>query len=290
MKPSVLIQLDGDPRPSAFDAIVAIDAGVDRLLPYGGVTPDAVTEIVHGAIFTRGGADLARTALFVGGSDVAQAEKLVRAIEKTFFGPFRVSMLVDPSGSNTTAAAAVLSAESSFSGALRDVNAAVLGATGPVGQRVVRLLSRGGALVSAGSRSIERAERVAHQVESLTGRRIAAFTTADPSKLAEVLKPAELIIAAGAAGVMLLPASLIARLPALKVAIDLNAVPPAGIETIQPPDRATLREGVTCWGALGVGSTKMKIHKRAIQALFDRNDQVLEAESLLELGRTLTSS
>src|SRR4051794_21193361 len=109
-RPSILLQLDTDPQPSVFDAVVAIDAGVDHLLRHGGVRPEAVRELVYGALFTRGPADLNRTAIFVGGSDVAAGEAVLEAVKKTFFGPFRVSVLFDPNGANTTAAAAVLAA------------------------------------------------------------------------------------------------------------------------------------------------------------------------------------
>ena len=107
-KPSILIQLDVDPKPSVFDAVAAIDSGVDRLLPYGGVAPKDVRDLVLGAIFTRGPDDLKRTAIFIGGSDVARAEAVREEVHKTFFGPFRVSTLLDANGCNTTAASAVL--------------------------------------------------------------------------------------------------------------------------------------------------------------------------------------
>jgi methylenetetrahydrofolate/methylenetetrahydromethanopterin dehydrogenase (NADP+) len=37
---------------------------------------------------------------------------------------------------------------------------------------------------------------------------------------------------------------------------------------------------VACFGAVGVGGTKMKIHKAAVARLFERNDQVLDAEEI----------
>ncbi|MGH7577344.1 MAG: methylene-tetrahydromethanopterin dehydrogenase N-terminal domain-containing protein, partial [Longimicrobiales bacterium] len=101
----LLIQLDGDRLPSAFDRIVAYDAGADHVLSYGGVREEDVTGLVHGAIFTRGPKDLARTALFIGGSDVASSERLLAVAQRAFFGPFRTSVMVDPNGANTTAAA-----------------------------------------------------------------------------------------------------------------------------------------------------------------------------------------
>src|SRR5262249_24931464 len=109
-KAKILVQLDTDLHPSLFDSVVAIDSGVDNLLRYHGVTPHNGSELVHGAIFTRGPDDLWRTAIFVGGSDVGIAETVLDQIRATFFGPMRVSVMVDPAGANTTAAAAVLAA------------------------------------------------------------------------------------------------------------------------------------------------------------------------------------
>jgi hypothetical protein len=105
MPKRVLIQLDCDQQPSTFDAIVAVDAGADVLLRHGGVTVDNVVPLVHGAMFTRGSADLASTAIFIGGSDVAAAGAVADRVRATFFGPVRVGVLVDPTGANTTAAA-----------------------------------------------------------------------------------------------------------------------------------------------------------------------------------------
>ncbi len=110
-KSSILVQLDTDPQPSVFDSVVAVDAGVDHLLRHAGIVPDAVRDLVYGAIFTRGVADLARTAIFIGGSNVAAGEALLAAAQKAFFGPMRVSVMLDCGGANTTAAAAVLAAE-----------------------------------------------------------------------------------------------------------------------------------------------------------------------------------
>ena len=39
--------------------------------------------------------------------------------------------------------------------------------------------------------------------------------------------------------------------------------------------------------ALGIGGLKMKLHKACIAKLFERNDLVLDAESILEVARTL---
>src|SRR3954471_10364835 len=160
-KPTILIQLDTDPQPSVFDGVVAVDSGVDHLFRHGGVRPELVRDLVYGALFTRGPADLQRTALFVGGSDVSAGEAVLKEVKKTFFANFRVSVLFDANGCNTTAAAAVLAALEAAGGSLEGARAAVLAATGPVGQRVARLLGRLGASVALGSRSLDRARAVA---------------------------------------------------------------------------------------------------------------------------------
>src|SRR5256885_7764506 len=111
-KRKILIQLDGDAQPSVFDRVVALDAGADEVFSYGGVRPEQVRDLVHGAIFTRGPKDLHRTALFVGGSDVAAGERLLAEAVKAMLPQFglRVSALLDANGANTTAAAAVRAA------------------------------------------------------------------------------------------------------------------------------------------------------------------------------------
>ncbi len=287
MKPSILIQLDTDPQPSVFDAVVAVDSGVEHLFRHGGVEPKGVRDLVHGALFTRGLDELHRTAIFVGGSDVGAGEAIRDAVVASFFGPFRVSVLMDSNGANTTAAAAVLAALKGAGGSLRGVNAAVLGATGPVGRRVARLLAREGASVAAGSRRLDRAEAAAKSVGEETGSAIRPFATGSAGELAEGLKGVSMVVAAGAAGAVLLPAEVRAKLPDLDLAIDLNAVPPSGIEGIDPRDKGADRDGLKAWGALGVGGTKMKIHRKAVQELFAANDRVLDAEDVLAIGKSL---
>lgn len=287
-KPSILIQLDTDHQPSVFDAVVAIDSGVDHLLRHGGVTPENVRDLVFGALFTRGPADLHRTAIFIGGSNVSAGEALLNAVKKTFFAGFRVSVLLDANGANTTAAAAVLAALEGSGGSLQGVPTAVLAATGPVGQRVARLLGRLGANVALGSRSLDRANSVAISLNTATGTPYTPFSTATPEDLLAGLANATVVVAAGTAGAILLPLSVRNQLPRLKVAIDLNAVPPLGIEGVKSTDKNTERNGLQAWGALGVGGAKMKIHKKALQELFKSSNKILDAEEVLALGQLIT--
>ncbi len=182
MKPKILIQLDTDPQPSVFDAVVAADAGADHLFRHGGVTAENVRDLVYGALFTRGPADLAATAIFIGGSNVAAGEAVLGTVKQTFFGPFRVSVLFDANGANTTAAAAVLACLQGRGGSLQGEAVAVLAATGPVGQRAARLLARLGAKVSVGSRSLERASELAKSLQQATGQEVSPFATTRDSR------------------------------------------------------------------------------------------------------------
>ena len=285
-KPKILVQLDTDSQPSVFDSVVAIDAGVDHLLRHQGINAENVRDRVHGAIFTRGPGDLHSTALFVGGSDVAAAEGVLAEIQKTFFGPMRVSVMLDPAGSNTTAAAAVLAAAKHAP--LVGATALVLASTGPVGQRVVRLLAREGAQVRAASRSKARAQEVCDAVaKQVQGAELSAFGATSQAEVGAAIEGCQVVIAAGAAGVELLAAETRRQAKSLRVAIDLNAVPPAGLAGVGAMDKAADKDGVVCYGAIGVGGTKMKIHKAAIARLFTANDQVLDAEQLFEIGKSL---
>lgn len=283
---SILIQLDPDPHPSAFDRVVAVDADVDELFSYGRVKVEDVENLVHGAMFTRGPDDLKRTAIFIGGSDVAAGEAILARVVKTFFGPLRVSVMMDANGSNTTAAAAVLAAGKHV--ALDGAEALVLGGTGPVGQRAARLLAREGAKVRLASRSGQRAADAADAVnKAVEQQQVTGVETFDDATTAQALEGVGVVIAAGAAGVRLLTRSIYEKSRTLKVLIDLNAVPPTGIEGVDITDKARSHGDIVCYGALGVGGTKMKIHKAAIRSLFESNDKILDAEAIYAIGKRI---
>ena len=285
-RPKILVQLDPDNHASLFDAVVAVDAGVDQLLQYDHVTIDEVRDLVHGAIFTRGPEDLNNTAIYVGGADVVAGEELLAAVLASFFGPMRVSVMLDANGANTTAVAAVLAAAAQLQ--LDQVTALVLAGTGPVGQRVSRLLVQQGATVRLASRQSVRAEQAVERiVQQVPAARLSAVETADQEQTAAALEGVQLVIAAGAEGIQLIAAATWQGLDELQVAIDLNAVDPLGIEGVGVMDKAELRDGTSCYGAIGVGGTKMKIHKAALKQLFTSNDQVLDADRIFEIGREL---
>lgn len=279
----ILIQLDTDAQASTFDRVVALDAGVDDVFSYGGVTPENVEPLVHGAMFTRGPKKLKNTAIFIGGSNVPAGEELLKKVCATFFGPVRVSVMMDSNGSNTTAAAAVLAAGKHVS--LSEATVLVMGGTGPVGHRAAQLLARQGAGVRLGSRSIQRARSTCDAIAAaVDGARLEPVETKTDSGLEAACREVDVIIAAGAPGVELLSAERRRSIPALRVAIDLNAVPPVGLGGVEVTDKAVEQNGVICYGAIGVGGSKMKIHKAAIARLFKANDLVLDTEAIYRIG------
>ncbi|HUQ84326.1 MAG TPA: NAD(P)-dependent methylenetetrahydromethanopterin dehydrogenase [Gemmatimonadaceae bacterium] len=285
----LLLHLDSSSLASVFDRVVAYDGGADDVLSYAGVRDEDVRDLVHGTIFTRGPKDLHNTAIFIGGTDMSAGQELLGAVQATFFGPMRVSVMLDSNGSNTTAVAAVARLAQA-AGDLRGRRAVVVAGTGPVGTRAAGLLARAGANVAITSRHADEAERVAEQIRDRFGGSVEALVVRDPSQLASALGGAELLLNAGPAGVALVPRAAWADVRSLRAVADLNAVPPLGIEGVDVTDSGADRNGVKVFGALGVGNLKMKIHKRGIAKLFERNDLVLDAESIGELARDVLQS
>ncbi|CAA9293875.1 MAG: Methylene tetrahydromethanopterin dehydrogenase [uncultured Gemmatimonadaceae bacterium] len=285
----LLLQLDSSPLPSVFDRVVGFDGGADEIMSYGGVTEDAVRDLVHGAIFTRGPKDLKHTAIFIGGADMAAGERLLAAARKAFFAPFQVSVMLDSNGSNTTAVAAVVKMIEA-AGDVRGKRVVITAGTGPVGTRAAGLFAQAGAHVVITSRKPEEGERTVAAIIARFGGTVEARTMRDTAQAADALEGAELLLNAGPAGIMLVPRAAWANRPGLRVAVDLNAVPPLGIEGIEVGDSAVVRDGVTTFGAIGIGNFKMKVHKACIARLFERSDVVFDAESVAEVARELVGA
>ena len=98
----LLYQFDTDALPAVFDNVVAYDGGADHVCAYGGVNAKNVGGLVEGAIFTRGPKDKKNTAIFIGGGNMPEGETLLAAVRAKFFANFRVSVMFDCNGSNTT--------------------------------------------------------------------------------------------------------------------------------------------------------------------------------------------
>jgi methylenetetrahydrofolate/methylenetetrahydromethanopterin dehydrogenase (NADP+) len=284
----LLLQLDSSRLPSVFDQVVAYDAAADVVMSYGGVTESDVRDLIHGCLFTRGPKDLANTAVWIGGSNMAAGEQLLAVAVDSMFDPFKVSVMLDSNGSNTTAVAAVIRIEQAL-GSVNNTTVAVLGGTGPVGQRAAGLLAKEGARVTITSRKPEQGDKARQFVSARFNVKIASTTLADPSDARRVLDGVEVLLNAGAAGVQLVPKTVWTASKTLKVAVDLNAVPPLGIEGIELQDAGGQKNGVTVFGAFGVGNFKTKLHKACVARLFTRNDLVLDAEAIAEVARELVA-
>jgi methylenetetrahydrofolate/methylenetetrahydromethanopterin dehydrogenase (NADP+) len=286
-KARILIQLDTDVHPSVFDGVVAVDAGVEHLFQYGNVKPDQVRALVHGAMFTRGPGDLSSTAIFIGGSDVGTGRSVAESARTACFDPFRVSIMHDSNGCNSTAAAAVLCAAKHVD--YSNAKALVLAGTGAVGQAVCQLVANQGGVAILASRKMQRAVECCEALvtQGVPVDRIQPLSSDDVAAFEQALADADVVFGCGAAGVELLNSERLGRAEKLRAAVDLNAVPPAGISGIIVTDHAVQRQNRFDYGALGVGGLKMKIHKAAIRELFTANHHFIDASRMLEIGRTL---
>jgi hypothetical protein len=278
-KRKILLQLDVDSLPSVFDRVVALDAGADEVLAYGGIAPGNVVPLVQGAIFTRGPKDLFRTAIMIGGSNVPVAEEVMRVVRKTFLPQFglHVSVLFDPNGASTTAAATVLTVARHIEFGAAQV--LVMG-PGPVGSRVARLLTKRGGNVRLGGKTLLEAEEACNRLAS---EKVEPVDTGSSLGTIDALAECQAVIAAGPAGTEVLTRSAVQDSISLRLLVDLNAVPPAGIEGMSATDGGDERDGRICYGALAIGDLKMRLHKAAIGRLFERSDLVLDVEEIAEL-------
>jgi len=281
----LLLQLDTDAIASSFDAVVAYDGGIDHLLTYAGISPQNLESTVHGAIFTRAGQKKKYTAIFVGGRDMAEGEAVFDAVQKHFFGNFRVSLMLDSNGGNTTAAATVarIAGVTDVAGK----NAVVLAGTGPLGQRVGVLLAKLGAQVTLTSRRQNRADEACVRMAERFGVSLKGQEVATPEATEAVLHNTHIVVATGTPGITLLAEDLWQTHPTLEVLADVNTVPPTGISGLDMMDNGEQRHGKLCFGGLGIGSLKMKIHRAAINQLFEANNQLFDIEQIYELATSL---
>jgi len=279
----LLFQLDTDQYPSVFDTVVGYDGGADHVIGHGNCTPKNVRALVEGAIFTRSPREKKNTALFLGGSDMIAGEKLLEAVSKSFFSNFRVSMMLDSNGSNTTAAAAV--AKMMLSTSLKGKRAVILAGTGPVGQRAAVMMTQEGASVCIASRQQARAAEACAHIKTQFDVNIEAVGAATIEERAALCADAQIIFATGAAGVQLLDEADWQNNRNIEVIADANATPPLGIGGTDMLDEGKERHGKIIWGAIGFGKFKLTLHRACIARLFERNDQILDAYEIFTLAK-----
>ncbi len=281
----LLFQFDTDLHPSSFDAVVAYDGGADHVISHGNVTPDTVGALIEGTIFTRAPKDKKNTAIFIGGSQLLAGQNLLTAVKARFFGDFRVSVMLDSNGANTTAAAAV--AKLGKSGTLQGRKAVILAGTGPVGQRAAVMLAREGAEVTITSRRLAQAEAACLAMQAQFGVSLTAVEAVDNEARARAIAHAHIVFATGAAGVPLLEPGHWMDNANLEMLADANATPPVGIGGIDVMDRGSERHGHIVWGAIGFGTLKLALHRACIGRLFESNREVLDANEIYAQARLM---
>ncbi len=278
----LLLHLDTDPVASTFDQVVAYDSGVDNIITHAETTPDNVTSHVHGMIFTRGGKNLKNSAIFIGGSNVPASELVGQAVKKAFFGPVRVSVMLDPNGSNTTAAAIARKVMNNYD--ITGKKVVILGA-GPVGQRTaLYLIKEGAGQIILTSRSLQRSKATTDQMKKAYGVDIIPGETRSDESVAKLLKDAHVAIAAGPAGVCIVSETSWTSSKTLEVIADVNAVPPLGVEGLEVMDDGVEKQGVHFYGAIAIGNFKMKVHRGAVSSLFDSNELFLDETTLYDIA------
>lgn len=266
---------------------MACDAGIDCVLPLAGVTAADAHKVAYEAVFSRSPEDLASLALFIGGSSLPVAEATLEAIETAFFGSMRVSVMLDCGGCNTTAAAVV--AKIRAVGELTGRRAVILAGTGPVGMRTAALMAREGAEVALTSRDLRRARAACEAVCARTGQRVWPAEVSSASMIHDVLEGAEVVVSAGAPGVSLLAEAEWTGSRTLHVLADVNAVPPLGIDGLDPTFAGERIGERRLFGALAIRRLKKQVHYACLSRLFERNDQVLDAEQIYLIARELES-
>jgi methylene-tetrahydromethanopterin dehydrogenase len=283
-KRSILHMFDPTPNNSPFDVNMALDAGFDVLMPYAGVKLDNIQRLTQDVIFSRGPAGVKKTAIFIGGRDIGLAIEMLDACQPAMVKPFEVSVLADPSGAFTTAAALVACVEKALfdkhGKALKDCKALVFGGTGPVGVATGVIASLQGAkTVLIDHLSVDSAADIAKQYNRRFGSNLeAAVASNDEEKLA-LLADADIVFSTAKAGVRVLNAAVLAGAKQLKVAGDVNAVPPAGIEGINLKDfgaplLAASQSQAVAVGPLAVGNVKYQLQNQLLKTLLESEQPV----------------
>jgi methylene-tetrahydromethanopterin dehydrogenase len=277
-KRSILHMLDPMPHNSPFDINMAMDAGFDVLMPYSNVKLESVHGLTQDAIFSRGPAGVKRTGIFIGGRDLGLAMDMLNASQQAMVPPFEVSVFADPSGAFTTAAALVACVEKQLQTrhgkSLGDCKALVFGGTGPVGIATGVIASLSGAqTVLVDHLSAEAAEDVAKAYNRRFACTLAGACGRNEAEKAELVRDADLIFCTAKAGVQVLNAATLAAALQLKVAGDVNAVPPAGIEGIKRNDLGEplihADHGAVGVGALAVGNVKYQLQNAMLRLMLE---------------------
>jgi len=281
----LLFQFDTDLQPSVFDTVVAYDGGADHVIGYANCTPEMISPLIEGTIFTRSESNKKYTAIFIGGSNMTTGDALLDTLKKQFFDNFRVSVMLDCNGCNTTAAAAVASILKS--GDIKGKKAVILAGTGPVGSRAAVMLSKAGASVAITSRSMQRSTETCHALNKRFGVEIEPLEAITREQRATQIERANIVFATGAAGVQLLDAGDWQDNPNIEIIVDANAVPPAGVGGVGMADRGKSVHDKVVWGPIGFGPAKLTLQRHCVGSLFKQNDLVLDADEIFNISKKM---
>ncbi|MCK0208976.1 methylenetetrahydromethanopterin dehydrogenase [Starkeya koreensis] len=258
---------------SPFDVNMAVDAGYATILPYSGVTLDEIADLTQDMMFSRHPDAAPRTGLFIGGKDAGLALDMASRAKSVLFPPFEISVFVDPAGSFTTAAAMIAEVEKKLRPSrpegLKGAKVQVYGATGVVGGIAGVIAAQAGAQVTLVShREIEAVEAKARDFKQRFGVELAGAAAKGEDDKRALLADAEVVLACGRAGVEILSADALAGAKHLKVAADVNAVPPSGIAGIDAhADGKTLVNGALGIGALTIGHLKYSVQHELLKRM-----------------------
>lgn len=284
-KRSILHMFDPMPNNSPFDINMAMDAGFDVLMPYNNVKLDSVHGLTQDAIFSRGPSGVKRTAIFIGGRDIGLAIDMLDSAEQAMVPPFVISVLADPSGAFTTAAALVACVEKELkqkhNKELKDCKAVVFGGTGAVGITTGVIASLAGADTALVDHlSIDTSNDIAKAYNRRFGCKLTGAVAGSDAAKAELISETDIIFCTAKAGVQVINAAVLKEARQLKVAADINAVPPLGIEGIKRSHfgeqlvHAVNAPGAVGIGALAVGNIKYQLQNKLLKLLLE-TDQPL---------------
>lgn len=279
-KRSILHMLDPMPHNSPFDINMAMDAGFDVMMPYSNVKLESVCGLVQDAIFSRGPSGVKKTGIFIGGRNLALALDMLEASKSAMVPPFEVSVFADPSGAFTTAAALVACVEKQLQEkhkqSLNGCEAIVIGGTGSVGIATGIIASLAGANVSLTDHlSVDTALEVSNEFNKRFGCSLTGTYASSEADKAMLIANADVVFCTAKAGIQVLSKAVLAKAKQLKVAGDVNAVPPLGIEGIKRNDlgapliHAVNAPGAVGIGALAVGNVKYQLQHTLLKALLE---------------------
>ncbi|MES9852358.1 MAG: NAD(P)-dependent methylenetetrahydromethanopterin dehydrogenase [Candidatus Thiodiazotropha sp. L084R] len=298
-RPYLLHMLTAVKNLSPFDVNMAYDAGWTGCTPYINVTLDEVQDLVQDAIFSRGPKGVKRTGIFIGGRDAHVAMEMMHKAKQSMVPPFEVSLFADPSGAFTTAAGMVACVERELkkidSKGLQDKRVMVFGGTGPVGSTAAMLASNAGAeAVIISHDTIEKAEGLVTLCNQRYGSTMSAAQASNDETIIDLASHADVVFNAAKAGVQVLNKSHLQKAVRLKVACDVNAVPPEGIEGVGVMDDgvaiADSPSGAVGIGALAVGNVKYQTQHRLLKQMFESGSpEFLDFNSAFEVARNYVS-